>query len=140
MQPNKPAEVQSAINVTPLVDVVLVLLIIFMVIAPQLQAGPNVQLPETDQPPKKTDDGRQILVALEWGGTIWLDGDQVTAEEFPLSIQEAAEARSEWKVVLKGDARLTFGEVKQAMLAVEAAGFKDIGLIAERRVTAPRED
>jgi len=140
MQQTKPDKVQSAINVTPLVDVVLVLLIIFMVIAPQLQAGPAVQLPETDQPPKKTDDGRQILVALEWGGTIWLDSDPLTAEEFPPSIQEAARARSDWKVVLKGDARLTFGEVKQAMLAVEAAGFKDIGLIAERRVTAARED
>jgi len=140
MQPSKPAKVQSAINVTPLVDVVLVLLIIFMVIAPQLQAGPNVQLPETDQPPKKTDAGQQILVALEWGGTIWLDSDQVTAEQFPLSIRGTFEERPDWKVVLKGDARLTFGEVKQTMLAVEAAGFKDIGLIAERRVEAPQED
>ena len=133
MQATEPGKLQSAINVTPLVDVVLVLLIIFMVIAPQLNAGPAVQLPETDQPSKKTDDGRQILVALEWGGTIWLDSDQLTAEQFPLSIHEAAEARPDWKVLLKGDARLSFGEVRQAMLAVEAAGFKNVGLIAERR-------
>ena len=140
MQPSNPAKLQSSINVTPLVDVVLVLLIIFMVIAPQLNAGPAVQLPETDQPSKKTGDGRQILVALEWGGTIWLDSDQLSAEQFPLSMHAAAETHPDSKVVLKGDARLTFGEVKQAMLAVEAAGFKDIGLIAERRVRAPQED
>jgi biopolymer transport protein ExbD len=140
MQLANAGKVQSAINVTPLVDVVLVLLIIFMVIAPQLKSGPNVQLPTTDQPPKKTDDGQQILVAIERGGTIWVDSDSVTAEQFPQSIRAAAERRADWKVVIKGDARLTFGEVKQAMLAVEAAGFKDVGLIAERRIVAPPED
>jgi biopolymer transport protein ExbD len=111
-----------------------------MVIAPQLQSGPNVQLPTTDRPPKKPDDGRQILVALERGGAIWLDSDQVTAEQFPQRIRAAAERRADWQVVIKGDARLTFGEVKQAMLAVEAAGFKDVGLIAERRDEARQED
>ena len=133
MQPASPLKVQSAINVTPLVDVVLVLLIIFMVIAPQLHAGPDVRLPMTDQPAKKQDDGRQILVALEWDGTIWLDSDRISAEQFPQRMRAAAEQRADWQVVIKGDARLTFGEVRQAMLAVDAAGFKDVGLIADRR-------
>jgi len=133
MQVGEPAKVQSAINVTPLVDVVLVLLIIFMVVAPQLQSGPALELPTTDEPPRKPDDGRQILVALEHGGAIWIDSDPVTAEQFAESIQQAAEQRGDWQVVIKGDARLTFGEVRRAMLAVEAAGFKDVGLIARRR-------
>ena len=85
------------------------------------------------KPPKNPDDGRQILVAIERGGTIWVDSDRFSAEEFPATIRSASEQRSDWQVVIKGDARLTFGEVKQAMLAVEAAGFKDVGLIAERR-------
>jgi biopolymer transport protein ExbD len=133
MQAGRPGKVQSAINVTPLVDVVLVLLIIFMVIAPQLHSGPDLTLPTTDKPPEKPDDGRQILVALERSGTIWVDSAQLTPQQFPERIREAAKGRDDWQVVIKGDARLTFGEVKQAMLAVEAAGFKDVGLIAERR-------
>jgi biopolymer transport protein ExbD len=108
-------------------------LIIFMVIAPQLHSGPDLTLPTTDKPPEKPDDGRQILVALERSGTIWVDSAQLTPQQFPERIREAAKGRDDWQVVIKGDARLTFGEVKQAMLAVEAAGFKDVGLIAERR-------
>ena len=132
MQPASVNRVQSAINVTPLVDVVLVLLIIFMVIVPQLHSGSSVRLPTTDRPPKKPENGRQILVALEQDGSIWLDRDRVELERFPATLREAAETRPDWQVVIQGDARLTFGQVKQAMLAVEAAGFSDVGLIAER--------
>jgi biopolymer transport protein TolR len=132
MQPSKPSQVRSAINVTPLVDVVLVLLIIFMVVAPQLQAGPALKLPTTDEPPEKSDAGRQIVVAIERDGTVWVDGRPVTAEEFPQRIRETAVLHADWQVVIQGDARLTFGEVKQVMLSVESAGFKDVGLIAER--------
>ncbi len=135
MQPVKTGNVQAAINVTPLVDVVLVLLIIFMVVVPQLVTGPGVQLPTTDGPPEKPDDGRQILVAIERGGTIWIDDDALTAAQFAGAIHATAESRADWQVVIKGDARLTFGEVRQAMLAVESAGFKNVGLIAERRGT-----
>ena len=133
MQRAKPSKVQSSINVTPLVDVVLVLLIIFMVIAPQLHAGPELQLPETEAPEAKPENEQQILVAIERGGILWIDEQQVTAEEFPERIREAAERHPEHQVVLKGDARLSYGEVKQAMLAIESAGFADVGLIAERR-------
>ena len=140
MQASKPDKLHSAINVTPLVDVVLVLLIIFMVVAPQMSSGPAVDMPTTDQPPKREDSGRQILVAIERSGTMWIDNDQVAADRFHESLREAAEERADWKVVIKGDSRLTFGQVKQAMLAADAAGFKDVGLIAERRDDAGRED
>ena len=129
MQVNDPRKLQCAINVTPLVDVVLVLLIIFMVIAPQLKSGPDVKLPTTDQPPKKPDDAEQVVVAIDHVGTIWIGNEQVVPGQFSERIREFADG----KVVIKGDARLTFGEVRQAMLAVEAAGFGDVGLIAERR-------
>lgn len=133
MQAAKPSKLNANINITPLVDVVLVLLIIFMVIAPQLAQGPEVLLPTTDKPQSKPDDGRQLLVAIEHGGTIWIENDRMTAEHFTANLEKAAEKRSDWQVVIKGDARLTFGEVKQAMFAVENAGFKDVGLIAEER-------
>jgi biopolymer transport protein ExbD len=140
MQAAKPDKVQSAINVTPLVDVVLVLLIIFMVVAPQMHSGPALDLPETDQPPKRDDGGQQILVAIEHGGTMWIDAERVEPERFYESLQQAVETRADWKVVIKGDSRLTYGQVKQAMLAADAAGFRDVGLIAERREVAGRED
>lgn len=138
--PGGSGELQHDINVTPLVDVVLVLLIIFMVVAPQIQSGPPVDLPTTDRPPRRQDTGRQILVAIERSGTIWIDSDQVAADRFHESLEAAAADRADWKVVIKGDSRLTFGQVKQAMLAADAAGFKDVGLIAERRDDAGRED
>jgi biopolymer transport protein TolR len=141
MQAAKPDKVQSSINVTPLVDVVLVLLIIFMVVAPQMNSGgPPVDLPTTDQAPKREDGGRQILVAIERSGMIWIDSEQVAGDRFYESLQEMSERRGEWKVVIKGDSRLTFGQVKQAMLVADAAGFKDVGLIAERRDDSGVED
>lgn len=136
MRPVEIGKVQSAINVTPLVDVVLVLLIIFMVVAPQLAAGPQMDLPVTEQPPEKPDDGRQIRVALEHGGRIWVEDDSVSAERFSDRIRQAAAEDPARQVVIQGDARLSFGEVRKAMLAVESAGFKDVGLIAERRQDA----
>ncbi|MCP3978277.1 MAG: biopolymer transporter ExbD [bacterium] len=132
MQVVKVDKVQSAINVTPLVDVVLVLLIIFMVIAPQLAAGPEMQLPTTDAPTKEAENARRVLIALERGGRVWIDGDAMSAAQFSTKIRDEATTRSEEKVVIKGDARLSFGEVRRAMLAVNAAGFDDVGLIAER--------
>jgi len=125
-------KVQSGINVTPLVDVVLVLLIIFMIVAPQLQSDAAVTLPKTERPPDNPDDGRQIVLIVESTGAMRIENQAVTAEELPLRMQQAAEGREDWKVVIKGDARLTFGQVQSAMLAVDNAGFADVGLIAER--------
>ncbi len=132
MQAGKPAKLNSTINVTPLVDVVLVLLIIFMVMAPQLVGGQKVDLPVTQQPPEKPEDGNQIMVSIEPGGKFWIDEDPVPAGEFQAGMEQAAVQRGDWKVVIKGDASLTYGTVKQAMLAVQSAGFKNVGLISER--------
>ena len=87
MQAARPDKLQSSINVTPLVDVVLVLLIIFMVVAPQMHSGPALDLPTTDQPPKREDGGRQILIAIERSGTIWIDNDQVAVDQFYESLR-----------------------------------------------------
>jgi biopolymer transport protein ExbD/biopolymer transport protein TolR len=124
---------RSAINVTPLVDVVLVLLIIFMVIAPQLHSGPALRLPATDRAPEKPDDGRQILVAIERGGAIWVEQSRAEGRQLPQVLREAADRRADRQVVIQGDARLSFGEVQRVVQAVGTAGFRDVGLIAERR-------
>jgi len=134
MQLGEPAKMQSSINVTPLVDVVLVLLIIFMVVAPQMQQGPPVDLPETARPRDQGGDGARILVTIDQAGELWIDAEHVASERFREGLVDAAGAEPNPRVVIQGDARLRFGEVRRAMLAVEQAGFHGVGLIAERGI------
>jgi biopolymer transport protein ExbD len=127
------AQVRSEINVTPLVDVVLVLLIIFMVVTPMLQKGASVKLPVAEEPPKKPEDVSQIMVVIEENKRIWVEKETTTEDDFPRLIQEQFQRNPGSSVVIKGDARLTYGDVKRAMMAVEAAGFRQVGLIAAKR-------
>ena len=132
MRPVKPARIQSAINVTPLVDVVLVLLIIFMVMAPQLSKGPDVDLPDTAKPREQGDERGRILVSIDEAGGLWIDDQPVAPESFGDSLRAAAGAEQpDIKVVIRGDARLRLGMVRQAMRAIEEAGFHGVGLIAK---------
>jgi len=131
MRLGEPARMQAAINITPLVDVVLVLLIIFMVMAPQMRKGPDVNLPNTTKPTDQGDERGRILVSIDETGRLWINDQQVEAEHFGDALRDAAGAEQEPKVVIRGDARLNFREVRQAMLAIEQAGFRGVGLIAK---------
>lgn len=133
MQVARPDSVQCRINVTPLVDVVLVLLIVFMVIAPQLASGPPLTLPTTERPPDATDTGSRVRIAIDGAGAMWIDGEIVTDERFPEALMDSARQHDARHVVIQGDASLTFGRVQRTMLAVESAGFRDVSLIAERQ-------
>jgi biopolymer transport protein ExbD len=128
----EPAKMQAAINITPLVDVVLVLLIIFMVMAPQLSKGPDVNVPKTARPTGQGDEKAQILVSIDEKGGMWIDSKPVTAERFADGLRAAVGAQENPKVVIRGDARLNFSAVRQAMLAIEDAGFRGVGLIAKK--------
>ena len=123
---------QAAINITPLVDVVLVLLIIFMVMAPQMRKGPDVNLPDTAKPSEQGDERGRILVSIDEAGGLWIDDQAVAAEHFGESLRAAVGTAPNPKVVIRGDARLNFREVRQAMLAIEEAGLRGVGLIAKR--------
>jgi biopolymer transport protein TolR len=129
----EPKRIQSAINVTPLVDVVLVLLIIFMVMAPHMQKGPGpeINLPATEKPLQQGSQER-IRVTLDQTGVLWIEDKAVPADRFGEGLQAAAGAEANPKVVLQCDARLPFGQVRQTMLAIEQAGFHGVALIAER--------
>ena len=132
MRLGEPARMQAVINITPLVDVVLVLLIIFMVMAPSLRKGPEVDLPNTAKPREQGDERNKILVTIAEAGELWVDEQPVTAERLGEGLRAAAGDEQDPKVVIRGDARLRFGEVRQAMLAIEQAGFHGVGLIAKR--------
>jgi biopolymer transport protein ExbD/biopolymer transport protein TolR len=123
---------QASINITPLVDVVLVLLIIFMVMAPQMRKGPDVNLPNTAKPAEQGDERGKILVTIDEMGGLWIDDQQIAPELFAEGLLAAAGTETDPKVVVKADSRLSIGDVRRAMAAIEDAGFQGVGLIAKR--------
>jgi len=131
-QPGEPGKVQSVINVTPLVDVVLVLLIIFMVVAPQMRPGPEVDLPDTAKPKEQDPQETRILVTIDEKGGLWIEDAPVTAEHLGEDLRAAAATEEDPKIVIQAHAARPFGEVRQAMLTIEEAGFEGVGLLAER--------
>jgi biopolymer transport protein ExbD/biopolymer transport protein TolR len=140
MRLGEPAKLQAAINITPLVDVVLVLLIIFMVMAPQMRKGPDVNLPNTAKPNEQGDERGRILVSIDEAGGLWIDNQPVAAKYFGDALRAAVGGVPDPKVVIRGDARLNFREVRQVMLAIEQAGFRGVGLIAKRAGAQARGD
>jgi biopolymer transport protein TolR len=131
MRLGEGARLQASINITPLVDVVLVLLIIFMVMAPQMRKGPDVDLPNTAKPSEQGDERGRILVSIDDAGKLWVNDQQVATEQFGDALRDAMGAESEPKVVIRADARLNFRQVREAMIATQEAGFKGVGLIAK---------
>ena len=138
MRLGEPSKMQAAINITPLVDVVLVLLIIFMVMAPQMRKGPEVRLPKTEKPSQQGDERGRILVSIDEAGRVWINDQPVAAEQFGDVLRAAVAAESDPKVVIRGDAKLNFRQVREAMQAIEQAGFRGVGLIAKGRSTGAR--
>jgi len=89
MRLGEPGKMQATINITPLVDVVLVLLIIFMVMAPQMRKGPDVKLPNTTKPTDQGDERGRILVSIDAGGALWIDDREVPAAQFGEALRDA---------------------------------------------------
>ncbi len=131
--------VRSEINVTPLVDVCLVLLIIFMVVTPMLTHQVAVQLPETAKPPNLPESERQITVTIQADGTIWVDAVPVPPEFLQAKMADlrtsgaSGAAGEDRPVIVEGDRRLSYGEVRHVLEVIQEAGFRNVGLTADRR-------
>ena len=130
MRLGEPTKMQAAINITPLVDVVLVLLIIFMVMAPQMRKGPEVELPNTAKPADQGDERGRILVSIDQAGAMWVDEKPIATGYLGNALRAAAGGQTDPRVVIRADAKLNFREVRQAMIQIEQAGFRGVGLIA----------
>jgi TolR protein len=128
-------EVRSDINVTPLVDVCLVLLIIFMVVTPLLQKGVNVTLPATTDPEKMPENEKQLEVSIKADGNVFIGQNWVTEDNLPSTLEEIYGNNPERQVVVKGDKRLKYKEVRKVMRLINEAGFTRVGLITEKRET-----
>lgn len=127
----------SEINVTPFVDVMLVLLIIFMVAAPLLTVGVPLKLPETDAQPLPVEQEAPLTVNLAADGKIYLQKTPMDYAEFALRLPAIAEERQDGQVYLRADAGLAYGAVAQVMGALNAAGFTSIALVTDAAVPAP---
>jgi biopolymer transport protein ExbD len=128
---------RSEINVTPLVDVMLVLLIIFMVITPMLQKGKAVLLPQVPTPEKQPDNGNDVVVSLEYGGgmppryRVYLGQYLVDESALKGRLEDELRRNPAHELFLKGDARLTYGAVRKVMEICHAAGFAQVKLATE---------
>jgi biopolymer transport protein TolR len=132
-------KLQSDINVTPLVDVCLVLLIIFMVVTPMLQKGVDVQLPVTDNPDKKPENSNQTLVSVKWATppVYYFGSDPLSKQDFQRQLDELYQRKPGAELVIKADQRLKYGDVKEVMKMTKDAGFQNVGLITDKKVVAP---
>ena len=120
----------SEINVTPLVDVMLVLLIIFMIVAPNIESGVDVSLPKADAAPVVVGD-EEIIVTITIQGRIQVGELSVSLEELPAVLAEEAGRRGKNDVYLKADENTRYGTVAQVMAAIKAAGISGLGIITE---------
>jgi biopolymer transport protein TolR len=130
----KPSEsaVRSEINVTPLVDVCLVLLIIFMVVTPMIQAGVKVDLPKTVKAPPLPVESKQLAISIQEDGGIWVRGVRTSIGDLRSTLAAIHEAEPEKEVIVRGDRRLQYEKVAEVLTVLNEVGFAHIGLITER--------
>lgn len=127
--------VKADINVTPLVDVCLVMLIIFMVVTPMMLKGADVNLPQTTKPDKMPEGGKQITVAMTARGDVVVQGVWVPAENLKAFFKDLHEQSPDKNVVIKGDRELKYKQIRSLMKVLNESGFSGVGLVAERKST-----
>ncbi len=127
--------VNSSINVTPMVDVMLVLLIIFMVITPMLQKGISVDLAKTNNPVQMPDADKEdaLLVAITRDGKVFFGSDQIAPDQLTSKIKDRLVNRVDKRVFVRADARARYGNVVEVVDNVRAAGVDQLGLLTEQR-------
>jgi len=121
----------AEINVTPFVDVMLVLLIVFMVAAPLLTVGVDVDLPKTAAGALPSESEEPLTVTLMAAGTIVIQTTETPETEFLTRLRGIAQERADDKVFLRADGAIPYARVMQVMGAMNAAGFSNIGLVTD---------
>ena len=136
---NEGAKVNSNINVTPMVDVMLVLLIIFMVVTPMLQKGVTVDLAKVNNPEQMPDADKEdaLLVAVMRDGKVFLGNDQIAVDQLTNKIKDRVSTRTDKRVFIRADQRAKFGSVVEVVDNVRAAGVDAVrggsGRLCRRR-------
>ena len=125
--------IKADINVTPLVDVMLVLLIIMMIVAPLLQQGVPVTLPLAANSSEKPETQEQTVVTIDRNKDVYLNAKAVTLSQLTMRIKEILETKSDKIVIIKADEEAPYSAVMDTMDELRHAGIEDMGLITETR-------
>ena len=132
---NEGSNVSSNINVTPMVDVMLVLLIIFMVITPMLQNKVAVDMAKVDNPTAMPDADKEdaIVVAITRDGGVFLGQDKIATSELGARVRDKLSDKPGKTIFIRADARAQYRAVEDAIDAVRTAGVEDVGLLTQKR-------
>jgi biopolymer transport protein ExbD len=136
MQLGSSTGVKSEINVTPLVDVMLVLLIIMMIVAPLLQQGVPVTLPQAANTSEKPETQDQTVVAVTADKRFFVNAVQVSKDDLRRRVQDILENKKDKIVIIKADVDAPYGTVMDAMDELRASGIEDMGLITDNKRSA----
>ena len=128
----KTSELNHQINVTPLADVMLVLLIIVMLIAPLLQQGVPVRLPSAQNTQDKADNDQQTVLHVDEVGRFFVDTVPTSEDQLLTVIQSALDRKLERIVLIKGDERVRYSSIMDVLDQLQRAGIENIGLITEK--------
>ena len=127
----------SEINVTPFVDVMLVLLIVFMVTAPLLSVGVPVDLPKT-KAATLNDSHEPLVVSIDSKGVVYLQKQSINIDQLVPRLQAVTGANPDTRIFVRGDQSIHYGAVMQVMGQISAAGYKKVSLMAELPKDAPK--
>ena len=133
MQIGSNTGVKSDINVTPLVDVMLVLLIIMMIIAPLLQKGVDVRLPIATNSASKPETQDQTVLGIKADKTVWINGIEVRREELRSRLEAILETKKEKLILIKADEDAPYSAIMDTMDTLRASGIEDVGLITDSK-------
>ncbi len=128
--------IKADINVTPLVDVMLVLLIIMMIVAPLLNQGVSLQLPQAQNSAEMPETQGQTVVAITVDGSYWVDSIQVPFNGLADRVNDVLATKTEQLIIIKADDEAEYSYIMDALDQLRTLGIEDIGLIAERREPA----
>jgi biopolymer transport protein TolR len=128
-----PDEVKGDINVTPLVDVCLVLLIIFMVVTPMLQSGVDVLLPEGPHAEKKPGKEGDLIISIKPDGTVFVGQDWIPDRDLSKYLKAEHDKDTSRAVMLKADKRINFGKVREVMKAANDAEFTSVAIMTQNQ-------
>jgi biopolymer transport protein ExbD/biopolymer transport protein TolR len=136
---NEGDKINSNINVTPMVDVMLVLLIIFMVITPMITPGYKIRLPKANNPLQMPEADKEdaLLVAVNREGRVFFGNDQIDPADLTTRVKERLATAQDQRVFVKADARVHYKAVVEVVEDVRSAGVSELGLLTERKWNSP---